>query len=72
MTDKLVKVTYTGEYAGAEYLALEFGKSHGFGADYRFDAANHFTVEMPPADARKLRAFPETPTFRFRYRGLED
>lgn len=34
----------------------EFGKAHGFSADYLFDASNHFTQTLTPEDAEELRS----------------
>jgi hypothetical protein len=38
------------------HYAYEFGKAHGFSADYAFNAENNFTAHLSPEDAEELRA----------------
>ena len=38
------------------YYEYDFGKAHGFSADYAFNAANNFTQHLTPEDAEELRS----------------
>lgn len=38
------------------FYEFEFGKAHGFSADYSFTAANHWTQTLTAEDAEELRA----------------
>lgn len=38
------------------YYEYDFGRKHGFSADYEFNAANNFTQHLTPEDAEELRS----------------